>query len=874
MKFFSVLLGFTIFYSVSVANAQNKATIVRTEQVGIFGLPSQLHHPWKSRVLNYTSAEHAYAIPTDEILKIKQKIKEAKGHGKPFTATSRSTDKPAIGVNFNGNIQGNNVPPDNSMAVSVNGFVVSAINSNIIFANSGGKVTFTQNLADFYTLLTIGSGVYDPRIIYDAEYNRFIAIALHGNTPQTTKIVIAFSKKEDPAAGWYYYNLDGNPLGDNHWFDYPNVGLSKQDLFIAGLMRDNAGDWQYSILFQIDKKSCFQGLPMVFGHYTDLRNADGQLAFNLVPTHNAWHQYPDATMHLVSNVAQGGNQYHLHTVNGVIDEGQASISAQQFTGPQTELAPDGVQPNTTNVMNTFDSRIWNAMELNGIIHFGGHVNSPNNTSALFYGRLNPASGDVTASLYYRDDFDYGFPSIAAFGENETDTRVLINFLKTGPTLFPSQGAIICDGSGATYDWGEEVIVKTGTNSVNVLDGDRERWGDYSTVCRRFYNPHNSKAEVWTTGCFGKGSYGTWLTQYFQDSSAYFQDFIADKTTIEPQASSKFSIVYPENTKILGWSFEGGSPTASTSLSPTITYANTGSYDVSLTVVDEVNNDTLTYVKQDYITVMVPIQPPVANFTVDRDTIYQGESVVYKDLSTNEPVDFTWTFQNGIPATSKEQNPTIRYDKKGSHYANLTARNIAGSDNEIKQKFITVLEAKPPIADFGASTLVGATDEPIIFYDQSQNNPLTRTWYFEGGNPAISSEINPTVVYNNTGTYNVKLVVSNFAGKDSITKTDYVYIGGVGNHETPYFVSDLNLFPNPASGGEITVEFILDKKREMAFVLYDIRGQQYTTIHSQRVKEGRNVFYFSSESLSSGNYILKLISKADGLAQALPFVVSR
>ena len=62
--------------------------------------------------------------------------------------------------------------------------------------------------------------------------------------------------------------------------------------------------------------------------------------------------------------------------------------------------------------------------------------------------------------------------------------------------------------------------------------------------------------------------------------------------------------------------------------------------------------------------MVPIQPPVANFTVDRDTIYQGESVVYKDLSTNEPVDFTWTFQNGIPATSKEQNPTIRYDKKG------------------------------------------------------------------------------------------------------------------------------------------------------------------------------------------------------------------
>ena len=56
---------------------------------------------------------------------------------------------------------------------------------------------------------------------------------------------------------------------------------------------------------------------------------------------------PDASIHLVSNVAQGGNQYHLHTVSGAIAGGQPSIAAQQFTGPQTELAPDGVQPNTT-----------------------------------------------------------------------------------------------------------------------------------------------------------------------------------------------------------------------------------------------------------------------------------------------------------------------------------------------------------------------------------------------------------------------------------------------------------------------------------------------------------------------------------------------
>ena len=874
MKFFSVFTVFTIFYFATNASAQNKATIVRTEKAGIFGLPSQLKHPWKSRILNYTSSEHAYAVPAEEILKAKQLIQAAKRPNITSGTASRSTEKPAIGINFNGNIQGNNVPPDNSMAVSVNGFVVSAINSNIIFANSGGKVTFTQNLSDFYTLLNIGSSVYDPRIIYDAEYNRFIAIALHGNTPQTTKIVVAFSKKEDPAAGWYYYNVDGNPLGDNHWFDYPNVGLSKQDLFISGLMRDNAGDWQYSILFQIDKAACFQGLPLVFGYYTDLRNEDGQLAFNLVPTHNAWHQYPDASMHLVSNVAQGGNQYHLHTVTGSVAGNQPEIAARQMNGPQTELAPDGVQPNTTNVMNTFDSRIWNAMELNGIIHFGAHVNSPNNTSAIFYGRLNLSTLEVTGSLYYQDNFDYGFPSIAAFGETMTDTKVLINFLKTGPTLFPSQGAIICDGSNNTFDWGEEILVKTGTNAVNVLDGDRERWGDYTTVCRRFFDPYSAGAEIWTTGCFGKGSYGTWITQYFQDTSHYFQDFIADKTTLEPQSAAKFSIVNTLSTKVLQWTFEGGSPATSTTLSPTITFANTGSFDVTLKVVNENTNDTLTYVKQDYITVMEPILPPVTNFTADRDTIYQGESVQYQDLSTNNPVDFTWTFQNGIPATSKEQNPVVRYDKKGSHYTNLTSRNIAGSDNEIKQKFITVLEAKLPVADFMSDKQTAATLEDIRFTDLSLNAPLSRTWYFEGGSPATSTEANPVVNYATAGTYDVSLVVSNFAGKDSITKTAYIQIGGVGVKEAESFIQDLRLYPNPVSGGEVTVDFTLDNKREMTFSLYDIRGQKQTTMHFQRVKQGRNSFYFSAETLSSGNYVLILTSNEDGLSKSLPFVVTR
>lgn len=874
MKFYSVILVFAIFYLVTPVFAQVRPVKVISGDAPIFGLPSQQHHPWKPRVLNYTSSEHAYSVPVEEILEAKRKIAEQKRPDQVPAFVPRSTEKPKVGVNFNGNIQGNNVPPDNSMAISTNGFIVSAINSNIIFANSAGKVTFTQTLADFYTLLTIGSSVYDPRIIYDAQYNRFIAIALHGNTPQTTKIVIAFSKKEDPAAGWYYYNVDGNPLGDSHWFDYPNVGLSRQDLFISGLMRDNAGDWQYSILFQIDKASCFSGSPMVYGYYTDLDNADGQLAFNLVPAHNAWNLYPDSVMHLVSNVAQGGNQYHLHTVTGAIANGNAQVSAMQVSGPTTQLAPDGVQPNTTNVMNTFDSRIWNAMELNGVIHFGAHVNSPNNTSALFYGRMDLTTLAVTGSLYHQGSYDYGFPSIAAFGEEPEDTRVLINFLKTGPDLFPSQGAVICDGSNDVFDWGEEVMVKLGTTFVNVLDGNRERWGDYTTVSRRFFNPHSKTAEVWTTGCFGRGSYGTWITQYLQDSTVFFEDFIAEKTTLAPKANTQFSLVNGQGARVLGWKFEGGNPATSTEATPLIKYDQAGSYDVELILLNERTNDTLTYVKRDYITVMEPILPPVANFTVNRDTIYQGESVQFTDLSTNEPVDFSWTFQNGIPSLSKEKAPIIRYDKKGSHYVNLTVRNIAGNDNETKQKFITVLEAKAPLAGFTSDRQVAATNQDIQFTDLSQNVPTTWKWYFPGGTPEVSAVANPVVQYATAGSYDVTLVVQNFAGKDSIVKQAYIQIGGVGVSEIPAFISQTKLFPNPVAGGELTIEFTLDKKRDMVVEVMDTKGSFASTVLRQRIKAGRNVISFSTESLSNGSYLLLLRSTEDKELKAFPFVVNR
>lgn len=855
---------FSVYGQVEVG----KPKLVSTQALSAFGVPTQKFENWDVSLVNYTSFDHISSVTREEFNRLKAEVNSKRGQTSqtqsPSIINRNEALSPVMGVNFQGNIQGNNVPPDNAMAVSNNGYIVSAINSNIIFANSKGDLEFTQNLSDFFSFTGINSGVYDPRILFDVEHRRFIVISLHGNTPETSKILVAFSKYEDPSAGWYYYSFDGNPLGDEHWFDYPNVGLTDNNLFFTGLMRDDNGLWQYSVIYQIDKRLCFEGKQTNWSYYSDVNNADGEKAFNLVPTHTAWNNYPDSKMYFISNVANGGDQYHLHSIDGNVGS-ELPIIAYQITGPQTELAPDGKQPNTINEMNTFDSRIWGAMELNGIIHFGAHVNSPENTSGIFYGRFNIADKTVKGHLYYDKDFDYGFPSIAAIGHSITSDTVLINMLKTGKTLFPSQVAVICSGQGDEFTFSKEVTTKTGTGFVNVLTENRERWGDYTTVGRRFYQ---ETPEVWITGCYGRGTYGTWLAQYFSDSTQNIVDFIADKTTLNPGETTKFSLLPNTNYTLVEWVLNNGTETITSVASPSLSYPSLGSYDITVKVQDNLGN-IRSVKKEKFITVIAKVLAPVANFTVDRDTIYQGESVQFMDLSTNEPLSFTWTFTNGLPSSSTLQNPVVRYEKIGSFLVNLSVKNTAGSDNEIKQKYITVLQAKLPEADFGSSVTEALPGDAILFFDNSTNVPTSWQWQFPGGTPQTSEDANPIITYEQNGQYNVTLIAKNFAGSDTIVKEKYIQIGETSTDE----VSDdviFKLYPNPVLSEKITIDFELKKSSHFDIKLYDSKGQFIKSLISQKIKAGLNQLIFSPASLHSGTYFISIESKSSTWKKTLRF----
>src|SRR4030095_9834246 len=77
------------------------------------------------------------------------------------------------------------------------------------------------------------------------------------------------------------------------------------------------------------------------------------------------------------------------------------------------------------------------------------------------------------------------------------------------------------------------------------------------------------------------------------------------------------------------------------------------------------------------------------------------------------------------------------------------------------------------ANFTASPTSGCSPIVVNFTDQSTGNPTQ--WRWDLGNGVISFLQNPSATYLTPGTYNVKLVVSNASGSDSIAKNQYITV---------------------------------------------------------------------------------------------------
>jgi|TARA_B110000908_G_scaffold97723_1_gene115373 PKD repeat protein len=177
-----------------------------------------------------------------------------------------------------------------------------------------------------------------------------------------------------------------------------------------------------------------------------------------------------------------------------------------------------------------------------------------------------------------------------------------------------------------------------------------------------------------------------------------------------------------------WTFTGAVQESYTTQNPLVTYNTVGSFAVAL----EVTNTEGSNLKEVLNYMLVNVLPIVADFSGTSLTPIEGDDVIFTDLSTGTPTQWSWSFAGGNPLTSALQNPTVEYTTAGTYTVALTASKTGSTDTETKVDYINVVEPSSvePITEFATG-----------LYYQNVSNPLSRVDF---SNTLIAQKIETTV----------------------------------------------------------------------------------------------------------------------------------
>lgn len=655
-------------------------------------------------------------------------------------------------------------PPDNNMAISDDGYIVSVINSAVSYHDAdGNELMSNMGYNIFLADLNLSNFIFDPKILYDPVLDRFIMVVLSGNEPSTSTVVVGFSVSQNPEDGWNFYTYSGNFL-QGSWFDFPNIAVSETDLFITGNLF--SGGFDQTVVLQIKKENGPTGGVLDWEFFNNVQNGNGDDAFTVVPGSYGYDGAYGPGIFMVSNFSFGGNQIFLYEVTDSVNANQ-TINVYSVGAPFYDSPGNALQAGSSDVLDTGGSRIRNAFYNNGLIHFVYSTDFQSGFSGVRYQRIDVSDITIQTETFGQNQFDYSYPTVVPFGMSDTSQAVMIAYLQSSANTFPGIGVVNCDDD---MEFSDPVLVKKGESAINPSGENNERWGDYSGGGRRHSSDYPN---AWFTGCIGKGGdYGNWI------------------------------------------------------------------FEVS----DDPNNSGL---------------PPIAEFEGTPRAGDAPHTATFYDLSNNGVSSYNWIFEGGTPATANTPTVTVSYPDPAKFDVTLIVENDFGVDTLYRNDYINVTQ--DPLVDYTADPTTGSAPLTVNFTNMS-TNATEYQWSFPGAEPSSSTDENPTVVYNNPGTYNVNLIGSSDFGFDNLIKFGYIVVEeSVATYEQNK-EADLNVFPNPISG-TFTVDFFTDRKMIMDMYIIDASGKRVKTLLQGRVKGGRNILSFNRNALPGGTYFL--IIKDDG-----------
>jgi PKD repeat protein len=238
---------------------------------------------------------------------------------------------------------------------------------------------------------------------------------------------------------------------------------------------------------------------------------------------------------------------------------------------------------------------------------------------------------------------------------------------------------------------------------------------------------------------------------------------------------------PDGTVVsCGWNFGDGTP-VSTGVAVNHAYAVAGTYQVTLTVTDNLGA-TGSVTKS--VTVAANV-PPVASFTSSAANL----AASFDGSASSDPdgtvASYSWDFGDGS-AAGIVAKPSHTYAGSGTYTVTLTVKDNQGATG-VLTKSVTVAANLPPVASFTSSAVNLAASFDGSASADPDGTIASYSWDFGDGS-APGSGPTPSHLYGAAGTYTVVLTVTDNQGGTGSSTTAVTVTAGVNQLPVASFTS--------------------------------------------------------------------------------------
>jgi hypothetical protein len=341
--------------------------------------------------------------------------------------------------------------------------------------NKSGGLLLSRTLQ---ALFGSGEFIFDPRVVYDQTWGRWVVVATRRSASATDTVrrfYLAISKTSDPAGAYWVYwvPFGGGPFNNGDWFDYPQLGMDQDAVFVTANVFDTpTGGFRFAALCPIAKARIYNGLGFGSPVFT-----------GLLPT-----LAPPIVLDQNNNAyfVAANNKTHLHLYRGanMSNAFQATLVLQaQVNVPAYAVPPSAPQPGTTAKLDTLDARFLNASTQVGDSLINVHtINVVGYATPKWYDIDTEGAGANTlkqSGFFIEASYSHDFnASIVANASRE----LFVSWNSTAVVTSPHQARIRVSGklpadaaiSAGTSVWTSGVALTGNGGAV-------QRWGDYSAV---------------------------------------------------------------------------------------------------------------------------------------------------------------------------------------------------------------------------------------------------------------------------------------------------------------------------------------------------------------------------------------------------------